>query len=41
MFDLLIGLALVVIMLRIAERMPERKPVPVPIVLDRARRGRQ
>lgn len=39
MFDLLIGLALVVIMLRVAERIPERKPVPVRITRDSARGG--
>ncbi len=40
MFDFLIGLALVVIMLRVAERMLERKPVPVRITRESEQGGR-
>jgi len=43
MFDLLIGLGLAFFMLRIAERLSQRRPTPVPIAVMRQspERGRR
>ena len=35
MFDLLIGLALAFFMLRIADRLSQRRPAPVPVPMAR------